>query len=252
VDTAARACIPLEFPSVPAIVALSSLVGRSINILPEARDNWTVIPNLWGGIVARPGTLKTHALGAGLAPLGPLVERAHQEFESKAKDVQVHRVVLEAKLRTAKNRKEVDEERIRVLLAELEGCQVTERRYRTNNATVEKLGELLRENTRGMLLVRDELAGWLRELDRSGHEGDREFYLEAWNGNGSYTYDRISRGTVHIPALCVSVIGDIQPGKLATYLADLTAGENRTRVAAEDGPDPGARNGAESQVTEEG
>ena len=35
-----------------------------------------------------------------------------------------------------------------------------------------------------MLLLRDELSGWMRALDKPGHEGDREFYLEAWNGTG--------------------------------------------------------------------
>jgi hypothetical protein len=64
----------------------------------------------------------------------------------------------------------------------------------------------------------DEATGWLRTLDRDGHENDRAFYLEAWNGNGSYTYDRIGRGTLYIKAACVSIFGGIQPGPLAEYL----------------------------------
>ena len=52
-----------------------------------------------------------------------------------------------------------------------------------------------------------------------GHEADRAFYLEAWNGNGNFDYDRIGRGTLHIPALTLSVIGGMTPGKLRSYLA---------------------------------
>ncbi len=100
---------------------------------------------------------------------------------------------------------------------ELNQAAITERRYMTQDATVEKLGELLRENPRGLLVYRDELAGWLRTLDKPGREGDREFYLEAWNGTGGYTFDRIGRGTVHIPAVTVSIVGGIQPGKLKRY-----------------------------------
>ncbi|HID88786.1 MAG TPA: DUF3987 domain-containing protein, partial [Anaerolineae bacterium] len=70
----------------------------------------------------------------------------------------------------------------------------------------------------GLLVLRDELAGWLRTLDKPGREGDREFYLEAWNGTGRYTFDRIGRGTVHIPAVCLSIFGGIQPGKLNSYI----------------------------------
>jgi len=56
-----------------------------------------------------------------------------------------------------------------------------------------------------MLVLRDELSGWLRALDKPGREGDREFYLEAWNGTGSYTVDRIGRGTIHIPTLTLGL-----------------------------------------------
>jgi hypothetical protein len=79
------------------------------------------------------------------------------------------------------------------------------------------LGELLNENPRGLALVRDELAGWLRTLERPGREGEREFYLEAWAGTQGYTFDRIGRGTVPIPALTLSILGGIQPGKLRRY-----------------------------------
>jgi hypothetical protein len=87
-----------------------------------------------------------------------------------------------------------------------------------NDATVEKLGELLNENQRGLLHYRDELAGWLATLDRDGHENDRAFFLESWTGTNRYTYDRIGRGTLHIEAACVSMLGGIQPGPLAQYL----------------------------------
>lgn len=91
-------------------------------------------------------------------------------------------------------------------------------RYIVNDSTVEKLGVILNENPRGVLLFRDELTGWLRMLDRDGHENDRAFYLEAWAGTSSYTYDRIGRGTLFIASACVSIFGGIQPGPLASYL----------------------------------
>lgn len=110
------------------------------------------------------------------------------------------------------------------LTQQLAEATVTEQRYLTQDATTEKLGELLRDNPRGLLLSRDELAGWLSTLERPGREGEREFYLEAWDGSGEYTFDRIGRGTVHIPALTLSVLGGIQPGKLARYLDEALDG----------------------------
>src|ERR687891_109080 len=75
-----------------------------------------------------------------------------------------------------------------------------------------------KENPRGLLIFRDELIGFLAALDREDRKSDRGFYLEAWNGYGSYLYDRIGRGTVPVENCCVSILGGIQPAKLLAYL----------------------------------
>jgi Protein of unknown function (DUF3987) len=69
-------------------------------------------------------------------------------------------------------------------------------------------------------------------MDRRGHENDRAFYCEAWNGTGAYTYDRIGRGTLHIRAACLSVLGGIQPGPLEPYLREVFAGAGMTRCSS--------------------
>ena len=63
-----------------------------------------------------------------------------------------------------------------------------------------------------------------RSSVKTGAKAIRRIYLEAWNGDGSYTFDRIGRGTVHIAGLCLSLCGSIQPGKLQQYVYDATEG----------------------------
>lgn len=94
-----------------------------------------------------------------------------------------------------------------------------ERRFKTNDSTIEKLVELLEQNPRGILYYRDELVGLFRRMEMQGREQDRAFMLESWSGNGSHTDDRIGRGTTHAENLCVSLLGSIQPGKLGAYIA---------------------------------
>src|SRR5690606_21503852 len=96
---------------------------------------------------------------------------------------------------------------------ELDESTPKAKRYKTNDATIEKLSNILLDNPNGIMIIRDELAGWLSSLQKFGREGDREFYLESWNGYGSYTVDRVGRGTIHIPSLCLSIFGGIQPSK---------------------------------------
>jgi putative DNA primase/helicase len=82
------------------------------------------------------------------------------------------------------------------------------------------LAALLVHNPNGLLLAVDELAGWLHGLERSGHEQERSFYLTGWSGKSSYDVDRIQRGSLHIPAVCLSVIGTIQPGVWSNYVRE--------------------------------
>jgi putative DNA primase/helicase len=92
------------------------------------------------------------------------------------------------------------------------------RRFITNDPTVEKLVELLKENPAGILLHRDELRAWLASFEREGRESDRSFYLEAWACDDSLTDDRIGRGTIDCDACCVSVLGGLTPGPFLSYL----------------------------------
>ena len=84
-----------------------------------------------------------------------------------------------------------------------------------NDSTVEKLGELLNENPNGLLLERDEISGFFAKLEGEEGQSDRAFYLEAFNGDGCFTYDRIGRGTIQIKHCTLSIIGGIQPSLMA-------------------------------------
>lgn len=239
VDIAERMQVSLELVAIPAIVGLSAVVGRRLGIHPKAQDDWLVVPNLWGGIVARPGKMKSPTLAEALKPLRDLAQRESQRFleaqdaaQARLESLKAHELAIKDQMRKAFKggdaapdpadlEEELVEARREIREAELDS---KERRFIVNDSTVEKLGELLMTNPSGLLLERDELAGWLRTLERDDRRGDREFFLEAWNGTNSYTVDRIGRGTVHIPALCLSIIGGIQPTKLASFVSEALDG----------------------------
>jgi putative DNA primase/helicase len=48
--------------------------------------------------------------------------------------------------------------------------------------------------------------------------------LQSYDGNQSYTFDRIGRGTVHIPRVCLAMIGGIQPGRIQEYVRGAVKG----------------------------
>ncbi len=236
-DIANRMQCPPDFPAVAAIVTASAIIGRQIGIHPKRRDDWLVVPNLWGAVVGRPSLMKTPALAESRKIMQRLEIAARKAFDDEMQEFQLTGSVkkLIKKERTKDAAKRIKEaiaggenaaEAGRDALREDDDDTTApvRRRYVTQDPTVEKLGELLNETPRGMLVFRDELIGLLRSMDKDGHENDRGFYLEAWNGTGPYTYDRIARGTLEIDAACVSILGGIQPGPLRSYISQATHG----------------------------
>ena len=234
-DIAERIQCPPDFPAVAAMIGLAGVVGRKVGIRPKRQDDWLVVPNLWGGVVGRPGVMKTPALQEPLRPLKRLEVEAKKHFDQQAREHDAAEIVAEARKSAARDAakkflKAGDEDAEEKAMEAALGAVTEEReapvrkRYIVNDCSVEKLGEILNENPNGVLVFRDELVGLLRSLDKEGQESARAFYLEAWNGNGRFTYDRIGRGTVDIEAACVSVLGGIQPGPLCEYLRQASKG----------------------------
>lgn len=228
-DIAHRMQCPPDFPAVGAVVAISSLIGARAVVAPKARDDWRVVPNLWGLIVGRPGVMKSPALGEVLKPLHRLEaterEQWKQAHDEWTMDSKLAELTTKANEQQAGKLAAKDKAKARALLVPVETpAEPQARRYVVNDSTVEALGEIMEANTWGLLSYRDEIHGLLSSMDREGQEGSRGFYLQAYDGNQGYTVDRIKRGTHYIPRLCLALLGGTQPGKAQSYVRDAVSG----------------------------
>lgn len=238
-DIAERMQVPIVCVAVLALTVVGSLIGRKARVYPKKEDDWFEVANLWSMIIMPSGRLKSPIINAVLKPLQELSEQAEREFAAISKEGEIEKAILEAKIHAAKReiqkiasaeahnrdeKLEVAQKFLVKMQKDSEKIYPSPKRYKIHDATVEKIGELLKANTNGLLLVRDELSGWLSSLDRMGHETDRAFFLESWNGKGSYDVDRILRGSIHIPALCLSILGGIPPSKIESYVESAISG----------------------------
>jgi hypothetical protein len=230
-DISERMQCPPDFPAVGAVVMVATIVGRKVGIRPMRRNDWTVIANIWGLIVGNSGVMKSPALSASTSPLKKLQAREYEVFNlamaayaEQAEFIKLQKTVnkSEAKKKLAKDAG-ADVKRL-LKPDEIEDAPVL-KRFITNNASYEALGELLMENPNGLLVEADEIVGLLKQLDAGGQEVARSFYLTAADGDKGYTFDRILRGKgLHIPALCLSVIGGTQPGVMGEYVRQANSG----------------------------
>jgi len=234
-DISHRMQCPFDFVATAAIVMVGSVIGAGCGVKPKRLDDWLVIPNLWGGAVGRPSVLlKSPAIEQALSPLTKLEIKAKENYESESgmyeaelAGYKAQKDSLQSDMKKACNNKG-DSTKFEDAKASMKAIEKPEepiwKRYKSNDATIEKMAVLLSENQRGILINRDELVGLLASWDREDKQQDRAFYLEAWNGYGSYTSDRIGRGTTYTENLCVSIYGGIQPAKLLKYLQQATNG----------------------------
>lgn len=155
-----------------------------------------------------------------------IFEKEYKDYLCKVEEYKAHKEAIKKKITKAVLSLPAHE--VEMVKQELRNHKEPEppiwKRYSTNDTTIEKMHELLSQNPRGLMLFRDELMGLLSTWDREGHEADRSFYLEAWNGDDSKTSDRIGRGTTHTKSLCVSILGSTQPDKLLGYFQQSLSG----------------------------
>lgn len=222
-DVADRMQVPMDYPAVAMMLCLAGAVNRRAVIQPKAKDTaWVVVPNLWGGIVAPPGFMKSPVIQAATRPLNQIQTEWRDEYEEaltnytlEQEEYELRRAAWKETYKAASKKGKPAPDR-----PEDKPREPKVRRLIVNDATFEALHDTMSENPAGIFVIRDELTGWWSQLDQAGREGERAFSLQAWNGDTGHTIDRIARGTIHVEACCMSMLGGIQPGRLRSYLVD--------------------------------
>ncbi len=228
-DIAERMNCPLDFVAIPAMIAAASLIGRRVGISPQVHTDWTEAANLWGAVSGPPGTMKSPAVREAFTALRMLEKKAADKHEAELEALKPRQQLFELQEREAKRAAGAAlkgaEDPLMANLAALDILRDLDEpdpppqiRYMTNDCTVEKLGELCRDNPNGLMIHRDELMTLFVGLDQEENATGRGFMMSGWGGLDGYTVDRISRGTIRIPAVNLSLFGTVQPNRLTSYM----------------------------------
>jgi hypothetical protein len=226
-DVSERMQVPLDLPAATVVLCLAGAVNRRSLIQPKAHDtSWTEVLNLWGGIVAPPGYLKSPVLYATAAPLNRIESLWRREHATAQEDFATEQAIHSLRHQAWKEsfKAAIKANKPEPIQPDNTLREPILRRLITNDFTLEKLHETMSQNPAGILLLRDELTGWLSRLERDEFGQERAFALTAWTGKQPYTIERIGRGLVQVDAVCLSVLGGITPDRLRSYLVDALAG----------------------------
>lgn len=202
----------LAFVALPLLSAAASAIGNTRRI--QLKRGWTEPTILWTAIVGDSGTMKSPALELALRSLR---RRQQEAIKLHAEELEAYKTeAMRYDLALADWKKSGGEG-----LPPVEPQPPVLKRCWCDDTTMEALAVLLLNNWRGLLMVRDELAGWLGGFDRyaQGKGSDVAKWLEM-HGGRSIMVDRKTGTprTIYVPRAAVSVTGGIQPATLQRAL----------------------------------
>ena len=223
-DIAAKgANAPVDYVATSLLAVAGALIGnaRTIAVSP----NWHEPPILWVSLIGVPSSGKSPGMDAATRPLDRFEKEAAQGFEGINRqhlaDVESARIKKEMWQTQVKNAAKEGVEPPALPADADDPLAPARPRIRLADTTLEAAADLSAGNPKGVVVVRDELAGFIRGMNRYGGDGERQFWLQAY-GARPYVVDRKkSPKPVTIDRLAISILGGIQP----EVLSDVLAGE---------------------------
>jgi hypothetical protein len=207
-EAAASVGCPVDYTGLSALAAVSAAIGDTRRIV--IKKDWTEGAAIFGMIVGGPASKKTPAMTLALRPVRERQMALKNEYERQKEE-------HEAALRDyEKAKKDGPSE-----LGKPE--KPTLGRTYADDTTVERLADILNENRRGVLIIKDELSAWLGSMNQykqGGKGADRQFWLSV-HTNQPVSVDRKSTDEPVIVARpFVSIVGGIQPEVLPDFGKD--------------------------------
>lgn len=196
----------------PLLSALASAIGNSRCL--RLKHDYFAPAALWTMIIGESGSQKTPAFRAVMKPLQTIQEKYFDQHAIELKQYQsdLENYKLNRKQRKAGNT-----------------CIITkpeppiQQRVMVTDITIEAMGVRLQENPRGLLVHRDELAGWLGSFGQysGGKTADSTHWLSMYNGT-PLIVDRKTgdQRTIFVRHPLVSITGGIQPKILQRALGE--------------------------------
>jgi len=226
VKAAEAASCPVDYVAIPLLASASVLIGNSRWAM--ATRGWREPPHIWSGVVGDVGNGKSPGSDCLMRDVLPVIERRMEadfpeklrEWRSIAEQQRAKEEIWKQQVRAAQKAGKAPPEAPRDEIPP-EPLPPSLRQYDVSH---EKVAELLAlAAPKGLLIVRDELTGWIDSMNAYNDAG-RAFYIEAYGGR-SYRVERkkFARPLV-IPRLAVGVYGGTQPDKVAKLLVEADDG----------------------------
>lgn len=178
----------------------SIIVGNSIKV--TVKKGWVECCSVWIAVVGRAGVGKTPAISSIIRPVVELNSREIREYRKLKEKFEAYEKLSKDDKSNA-----------------VEVRKPRRSQFIVNDVTIEALVELHEENPNAVGVFKDELAGWIKDMNKYRAGGDLEFHLSAFSNSPAYTTRKTVRDNyIHSPI--IPVLGGIQPAVLNQVFTD--------------------------------
>ena len=174
-----------DFLAVAALYSFATLCGNSFKL--RVKNGWVAPSIFWFVAVGETGTMKTHPLKYITKPLSSIDMKQKHQYDIEMEEWHAN---------------------------EKKGKKPNFKQIQVNDYTLEALHDVCMYNKRGIGLFRDEIVGFLKDMNKYRKGSDEEFWLESYN-NGNYIVNRVTKDVMAIENVCINILGSIQPEVLS-------------------------------------
>ena len=160
----------------------------------QVKVGWTEPANVWIGLIGRAGLGKTPSINATIFPLNKKNSFEIKQFQNEYRKWKDY-VSLSTKER--KDHEEIQEPK--------------RNQFIVNDVTIEALADLHEEMEMGLGVFKDELNGWIKDMNKYKPGSDLEFWLSCWSNQQAILTRKTAKSSF-IDSPCIQVLGGIQPG----------------------------------------
>jgi len=238
---------PPDYIAIPLLASVSAAIGTTVRL--QIKSEWYEGASLFTVVVAPSGAKKTPALIYALRFANEKsieFDLDHQgDLETYDRAMAEYHSAVEARKRERgkSNQPELPDKPKRPTL----------KRTIVGDTTVEALAKRLKENPRGLLMVRDEMASLLLGLNqyRGGRGNDLQTYLSIWSGVPTPIDRKQDDDPVVLHQPFLSITGGIQPAVLPRILGKERLDDGCTARILFGDPEPLPHHPTEAAVRED-
>jgi len=164
---------------------IATSIGNKVKI--KIKNGYIDSPIFWFAIVGSRGANKTHPVASILSPFKKIENNNFTKYSAE---------ILEYNTLKEEEKNKRQKPQFKQIMV--------------SDFTIEALYQILSHNKKGVLLYKDELVGFFKDMNKYKKSGgDEEFFLESFN-NGSFTINRKTQDTLRLDKININIIGTIQ------------------------------------------